>query len=78
MDKKIKKAGRHVSQSEGLIFEKSAPGKRGFDAFLKIYEKGVLPRITGDIIALSPPLILEKTHIDQMFDILSGSLKRAA
>jgi glycine dehydrogenase subunit 2 len=27
----IKKAGRHVSQSEGLIFEKSAPGKRGFE-----------------------------------------------
>jgi len=28
---KIKKAGRHVSQNEGLIFEKSAPGKRGFE-----------------------------------------------
>ncbi|HEV2490770.1 MAG TPA: aminomethyl-transferring glycine dehydrogenase subunit GcvPB [Candidatus Acidoferrales bacterium] len=27
----IKKAGRHVSQSEGLIFEKSAPGKRGME-----------------------------------------------
>ncbi|HXZ11605.1 MAG TPA: aminomethyl-transferring glycine dehydrogenase subunit GcvPB [Candidatus Sulfotelmatobacter sp.] len=25
----IRKAGRHVSQNEGLIFEKSAPGKRG-------------------------------------------------
>ena len=28
---KIKKAGRHTSQNEGLIFEKSAPGKRGFE-----------------------------------------------
>src|SRR6202166_496233 len=28
---RIKKAGRHVSQNEGLIFEKSAPGKRGFE-----------------------------------------------
>jgi glycine dehydrogenase subunit 2 len=27
----IKKAGRHVSQNEGLIFEKSAPGKRGME-----------------------------------------------
>ncbi|MGO9642713.1 MAG: aminomethyl-transferring glycine dehydrogenase subunit GcvPB [Candidatus Acidiferrales bacterium] len=27
----IKKAGRHVSQNEGLIFEKSAPGKRGIE-----------------------------------------------
>ena len=31
MPDKIKKAGRHVSQNEGLIFEKSAPGKRGFE-----------------------------------------------
>jgi glycine dehydrogenase subunit 2 len=28
---KIKKAGRHVSQNEGLIFEKSSPGKRAFE-----------------------------------------------
>jgi glycine dehydrogenase subunit 2 len=28
---RIKKAGRHVSQNEGLIFEESAPGKRGFE-----------------------------------------------
>ena len=27
----IKKAGRHTSQNEGLIFDKSAPGKRGFE-----------------------------------------------
>ena len=26
-----RKAGRHVSQNEGLIFEKSAPGKRGME-----------------------------------------------
>ncbi len=31
MDDKIRKAGRHTSQSEGLIFEKSAPGKRGIE-----------------------------------------------
>ena len=31
MDEKIKKAGRHTSQSEGLIFEKSSPGKRAFE-----------------------------------------------
>ena len=27
----IRKAGRHVSQNEGLIFEKSVPGKRGME-----------------------------------------------
>src|SRR5277367_3548085 len=31
MTSKIKKAGRHTSQSEGLIFEHSSPGKRAFD-----------------------------------------------
>ena len=31
MSDRIKKAGRHVSQNEGLIFEQSAPGKRGVE-----------------------------------------------
>jgi beta-alanine--pyruvate transaminase len=44
------------------------PGKptaRAFEAFLRAYEKGVLIRTTGDTIALSPPLIIEKAHIDR-------------
>jgi len=62
----------------GAIELESIPGKptaRAFDAFLKCYEKGLLIRTTGDIIAMSPPLIAEKSHIDQIFDILSGVLK---
>jgi beta-alanine--pyruvate transaminase len=54
------------------------PGKpttRAFNAFLKAYEKGLLIRTTGDIIALSPPLIVEKSHIDQMFSMLADILK---
>jgi beta-alanine--pyruvate transaminase len=54
------------------------PGKptaRAFSAFLKAYEKGLLIRTTGDIIALSPPLILEKAHIDRMFSILADVLR---
>jgi beta-alanine--pyruvate transaminase len=43
------------------------PTKRAFTAFLKAYEKGILIRTTGDIIALSPPLIIEKHHIDELF-----------
>ncbi len=31
MSDTIQKAGRHVSQNEGLIFEKSSPGKRGME-----------------------------------------------
>ncbi len=53
------------------------PGKRAFGVFLDCWESGLLVRTTGDIIALSPPLIIEKSHIDQLVDILSSALKRA-
>ncbi|SEL22687.1 aspartate aminotransferase family protein [Pacificibacter marinus] len=52
-----------------------APTKRAFDAFLKCYEKGVLIRTTGDIIAMSPPLIIEKEHIDTLIGTLADVLK---
>ncbi len=51
------------------------PTARAFDAFLKCYEKGLLIRTTGDIIALSPPLIVSKEQIDEIFDTLSGVIK---
>jgi beta-alanine--pyruvate transaminase len=50
-------------------------GKRAFEAFLKCYDDGLLIRTTADIIALSPPLIVEKSHIDEMFDKLGKVLK---
>jgi beta-alanine--pyruvate transaminase len=54
------------------------PTKRAFDLFLRAYEKGLLIRTTGDIIALSPPLSLTKAHIDQIFGTLATLLKEAA
>ncbi|MDF2367430.1 aspartate aminotransferase family protein [Sneathiella sp.] len=54
------------------------PTARAYDAFLKCYEKGLMIRTTGDIIALSPPLIVEKSHIDQIFDTLRTVLKEVA
>jgi beta-alanine--pyruvate transaminase len=51
------------------------PGGRGFDAFLRAYDANLLVRVTGDIIALSPPLICEKKHVDEMFGILADVLK---
>jgi beta-alanine--pyruvate transaminase len=54
------------------------PTARAFEAYLKCYEAGLLVRTTGDIIALSPPLIIEKKQIDQLFDILAGVLKTIA
>lgn len=54
------------------------PTVRAFDAFLKCFERGVLVRTTGDIIALSPPLIVEKSQIDQIFETIGDVLKEAA
>ncbi len=57
------------------------PGKptaRAFDVFLRCYEKGLLIRTTGDIIALSPPLIIQTAQIDQLVEILAGVLKATA
>ena len=51
------------------------PTKRAFQAFLDAYDKNLLIRTTGDIIALSPPLIIEKHHIDELFGKLSDVLK---
>ncbi|MEP7452881.1 aspartate aminotransferase family protein [Phyllobacterium sp. SB3] len=52
-----------------------APTKRAFQAFLNAYEKGVLIRTTGDIIALSPPLTISKGQIEHLFDTLADVLK---
>ncbi|MFZ4651105.1 MAG: aspartate aminotransferase family protein [Rubrivivax sp.] len=55
-----------------------APAKRAFDVFLDCYDKGVLIRTTGDTVALSPPLIVERAHIDQIVDTVREAIRRAA
>jgi beta-alanine--pyruvate transaminase len=54
------------------------PGKRGFEVFVDCWENGVLVRFTGDIIALSPPLIVEHKHIEQMVGAIAAAIKRVA
>jgi beta-alanine--pyruvate transaminase len=54
------------------------PTKRAFGIFLDCFAKGVLVRTTGDIVALSPPLIIERSQIDQIIDTLRGAIQRAA
>jgi len=51
------------------------PTQRAFSAFLKAFEKGFLIRTTGDIIALSPPLIISKDEIDELIGGLGDVLK---
>ena len=71
---------RSVGLMAGIELEPIAgrPGARAFDAFRKAYAAGILVRVTGDIIALSPPLVLGKKHIDELFDKLSLVLAELA
>lgn len=52
------------------------PGKRAYETFLKCYEKGVLVRSAGDTIALTPPLIATREHVDQIVGTLGDALKQ--
>ncbi len=52
------------------------PGKRAYEVFVDCFENGVLVRQAGDIIALSPPLIVEEAQIHQIVDGLAAALRR--
>ncbi|ODT60471.1 MULTISPECIES: aspartate aminotransferase family protein [Paracoccus] len=54
------------------------PGKRAFDIFVRAFEAGILIRVTGDIIAMSPPLIISEAQIDHLIGTLGEVLKTAA
>ncbi|MBA3563986.1 MAG: aspartate aminotransferase family protein [Gammaproteobacteria bacterium] len=57
------------------------PGKptaRAFDVFLKCFEHGVMIRTTADTLAMSPPLIIEKPHIDELFGTVAEVLREIA
>ncbi len=52
-----------------------SPGARAMQVYLQCFERGLLVRTTGDILALSPPLIIETTHIDQIFGTITDVLR---
>jgi beta-alanine--pyruvate transaminase len=49
-----------------------AAGARGYEALVRAFEAGVLMRTTGDTIALSPPLIVERAQVDRIFEVLAS------
>lgn len=71
---------RNLGLIGGIELE-SRPGAataRAMEVFDACYDRGLLVRVTGDIIALSPPLIVEKAQIDQAVDILRTALQETA
>lgn len=53
-----------------------APGKRAFTAYLDAFASGLLIRTTGDVIALSPPLIISEDEIAKLAEMLTAVLRR--
>ena len=55
-----------------------AAGARAYEVFLRCFEAGVLVRYTGDILAFSPPLIIDEKQIDQIFSTVRDALRQVA
>ncbi len=70
--------GNHYGLIGAIEFapQEGKPGARGFEVFLKCFEQGLLVRVTGDIIALSPPLVIEKQHMDRLFTTLAAVIRK--
>ena len=67
-------------RNEGLVAgielaPRVAKTTRAYEVFERAFHEGVLLRYTGDIIAVSPPLIIEKNEIDRIFETIGRILK---
>jgi beta-alanine--pyruvate transaminase len=54
------------------------PSDRAVRVFHRCFDAGVLVRTTGDIVALSPPLIVERNHVDRIVDTLADAIRAEA
>jgi len=55
-----------------------APGARGYEVFVDCFQRGLLIRVTGDTIALSPPLIISEAEIGAMVETLRAAIEAVA
>ncbi len=71
---------REVGLVAGIELEPIAgrPGARGYKTLCAAFEAGLLVRVTGDTIALSPPLIISEAEIDELVDKLRGAIASAS
>lgn len=67
---------RNIGLIGGIELEprEGAPTRRAMEVFHKAFDSGLLIRVTGDIIALSPPLVIERIQIDEIFGRLAEIL----
>lgn len=68
---------RNLGLVGGIELEPRAgkPAERAFDVFRTTFDRGLLTRVTGDIVALSPPLIVSESQIDEIVTTLRAVLE---
>ena len=54
------------------------PTQRAMAVFQRCFDAGLLIRTTGDIIALSPPLIVERPHVDRIVETVRDAVRAEA
>ena len=54
------------------------PAVRGMTALHKAFQKGAFIRVTGDIIALAPPLPITPAQIDDLFALVAETIEEVA
>ena len=70
---------RNLGLAAGIDLAPTGPvGTRGYNAFVKAFELGLMVRQSGDAIAMSPPLIIEKVQIDEIIDLVGQTIKATA
>ena len=70
---------RNLGLAAGIDLGATGPvGTRGYNAFVKAFELGLMVRQSGDAIAMSPPLIIEKVQIDEIIDLVGQTIKATA
>jgi beta-alanine--pyruvate transaminase len=67
---------RNLGMVGGIELEPRAGaiGRRGLEAHVRCFEAGVLVRFTGDILALSPPLIIDEAQIGRIVETIGAAL----
>src|SRR6478735_4262437 len=70
---------RNLGLAAGIdLAPEGAVGTRGYKAFVKAFDIGLMMRQSGDALAMSPPLVIEKAQIDEIIDITARTIKAVA
>ncbi len=54
------------------------PTGRAYDVFVECYQRGVYVRFAGETLAFSPPLIVDRSQIDQIFETVAQAIRTVA